>query len=149
MNFDIQSHDFPLTGALADYATRRLQFVLTRRSDRIQRIVVRLGDKNGPRGGVDKFCRIQVYLLDAPVAVIEDIGLDMYAVIDRAADRVGRAVVKHLDRSRIGRRQGRDTTRSPTEALDAAPKPTHSEEESTHPQTVQPSADVDRLRPVG
>jgi len=84
-----------------------LRFVLTRHSDRIQRVVVRLGDENGPRGGVDRFCRIQVHLLDAPVAVIDDLGADLYAVIDRAADRVGRVVVKHLDRSRIERRPGR------------------------------------------
>ena len=107
MNIDIQSQDFPLTSALFDHAERRLRFVLIRRIDRIQRVVVRLGDNNGPRGGIDKFCRIQVYLLDAHMAVIEDIGLDMYAVIDRAADRVGRVVVKHLDRSRIGWRHGR------------------------------------------
>lgn len=107
MHVDIQSQGFPLTSALADHARRRLRFVLTRHSDRIQRVVVRLGDENGPRGGVDKFCRIQVHLLDAPVALIEDIGLDLYAVIDRAADRVGRVVVKHLDRSRIGKRYGR------------------------------------------
>ena len=101
---------------------------MTRYSDRIQRVVVvRLGDKNGPRGGVDKFCRIQVYLFDAPVAVIEDIGLDMYSVIDRAADRVGRRVVKHLDRSRIGRRG--DATTSPPEEFGATPTPTHSEGE--------------------
>ena len=107
MNIDIQGHDFPLTSALFDHTKRRLRFVLTRRSDRIQRVVVRLGDNNGPRGGIDKFCRIQVYLRDAHMAVIEDIGLDMYAVIDRAADRVGRVVVKHLEQSRVGWRPGR------------------------------------------
>jgi ribosome-associated translation inhibitor RaiA len=133
MNVDIQGQDFLLTSALTDHARRRLQFGLTRHSDRIQRIVVRLGDKNGPRGGVDKFCRIQVYLFDAPVAVVEDIGLEMYAVIDRAADRVGRLVVKHLDRSRIGRRHGRGDRGGATPALpdefDATPDPAHSEGE--------------------
>ena len=108
MNIDIQSLGFPITAALLDHARRRLRFVLTRRSDRIQRVVVRLGDENGPRGGVDKFCRIQVYLIDAPVAAVEDVGTDLYSVIDCATDRVGRAVVKHLDRSRIGRRHGAD-----------------------------------------
>ena len=107
MNIDIQSLGFPITGALADHARRRLRFVLTRRSDRIQRVVVRLGDENGPRGGVDKFCRIQVRLFNAPVAVIEEVGPELYAVIDRATDRVGRVVVKHLDRVRSGRRYGR------------------------------------------
>ena len=128
MNIDIQSLGFPITAALSDHASRRLRFGLTRYSDRVQRVVVRLGDENGPRGGVDKFCRIQVQLLDAPVAVVEDIGPDLYAVIDRAADRVGRVVVKHLDRSRIGSRHGRgDTTTLPPDEFDATPYPTHSE----------------------
>jgi putative sigma-54 modulation protein len=130
MNVDIQSLGFPITAALSDHASRRLRFGLTRHSDRIQRVVVRVGDKNGPRGGVDKFCRIQVYLFDAPVAVVEDIGLDLYAVIDRAADRVGRVVVKHLDRSRIGRRDVRgDAAPSPPDEFDATPDPAHSEGE--------------------
>ena len=68
-----------------------------------------------PRGGVDKFCRIQIHLVDAPVAVIEDVGDDLYVAIDRAAERVGRVVVKHLDRTqpvrdtaRLGPRPARD-----------------------------------------
>ncbi len=105
MNIDIQGLGFPVTTALADHARRRLRFGLIRHSDRIRRIVVRLGDMNGPRGGEDKFCRIRVYLLDAPVAVVCDIGADLYAVIDRTADRVGRVVVKLLDRSRSGRQR--------------------------------------------
>lgn len=98
-----------MTDALAEHVRRRLGFVLTRHSDRIKRVGVRIGDENGPRGGADKFCRIQVYLLDAPVAVIEDVDVDLYAAIDSAAERVGRVVVKHLDRTHPNRdiaRQG-------------------------------------------
>ena len=132
MNIDIQSLGFPITAALSEHARRRLRFVLTRRSDRVQRVVVRLGDENGPRGGVDKFCRIQVYLVDAPVAVVEDIGPDLYAVIDRATHRIGRTIAKHLCRSRGGWRQSRgDTPGSPLDEVDAAPYPTHSEGERT------------------
>ncbi|MCY7371493.1 MAG: HPF/RaiA family ribosome-associated protein [Polaromonas sp.] len=128
MNFDIQSSEFPITAPLAEYTGRRLRFVLTRHSDRIQRVVVRIGDENGPRGGFDKFCRIQVYLCDAPVAAIKDIGPDLYAVINRAADRVGRAVVKHLDRSRTGGWHGRGSAGvSPSDKPDAASRPAHFE----------------------
>ncbi len=127
MNIDIHSQGFPLTSALADHAKRRLRFVLTRHSDRIQRVVVRVGDENGR---VDKFCRIQVHLLDAPVAVIDDIGADLYAVIDRAADRVGRVVVKHLDRSRIDRRPARANAHLiAPEELAPTPHPAHPEGE--------------------
>lgn len=107
MNVDIHGQGFAVTQALADHVRRRLGFVLARHSDRIQRVSVRVGDENGPRGGVDKFCRIQVHLLDAPVAAIEDVGTDLYTVIDRAADRVGRVVVKHIDRQHEGRREAR------------------------------------------
>lgn len=130
MNIDIQSLGFPITGALADHARRRLRFVLTRRSDRIQRVVVRLGDENGPRGGVDKFCRIQVFLINAPVAAVQDMGTDLYNVIDCASDRVGRVVVKHLDRLRSRRRHGRgDTAASPLDEFGAKPITTHFEGE--------------------
>lgn len=118
MNIDIQSLGFPITAALAQHAKRRLQFVLTRRSECIQRVVMRVGDENGPRGGVDKFCRIQVYLIDAPLAAVEDIGCDLYAVIDRATDRVHRVVVKLLDRSRTGRRQAADAPKLQHAELD-------------------------------
>lgn len=105
MHVDIQALGFSITPALTAHAQRRLGFVLTRRSDRIRRVVVRLGDENGPRGGVDKFCRIQVYLADAPVAVIEQTGDDLYSVIDRATDRAGRTVGRHLDHALVSRKK--------------------------------------------
>jgi len=105
MNIDIQTRGFPITPALEDHAKRRLQFGLTRHSNHIKRVVVRLGDQNGPRGGIDKFCRIRVYLTKAPMAIVVNIGTDMYGVIDQTADRVSRAVARHLDRSRNSARR--------------------------------------------
>ncbi|WP_276514462.1 HPF/RaiA family ribosome-associated protein [Comamonas aquatica] len=96
---DIHSQGFAMTDALAQHVRRRLGFMLTRHSHRIKRVLVRIGDENGPRGGPDKFCRMQVYLLNASAAVVEEVGVDLYATIDRAAERVGREVVKHLDRT--------------------------------------------------
>ena len=98
MRIDIQGLGFMLTATLLDYTERRLRFALTRTSDRIRRVVVRLGDSNGPRGGEDKFCRMQVYLEHAPTVLIEDTGTDLYAVIDRVAERAGRNVAKRVDR---------------------------------------------------
>lgn len=98
MRIDIQGQEFRLTAALLEHTERRLRFALTRTSGRIKRVVVRLGDANGPRGGEDKFCRIEVVLDDAPVVLIEDAGPDLYAVIDRAAERAGRNVAKRVNR---------------------------------------------------
>ena len=131
MNLDIQSTGFPITDALSGHTQRRLQFALTRHTNRIAHVAVRLGDDNGPRGGIDKFCRIQVQLVDARTAVIEDTGADMYAVIDRAADRVGRVVVKHLERSRVGGRDPRPHgTIAAFDELEAEPHAVHSERPS-------------------
>ena len=100
MRIDIQGLGFPLTAALLEHTERRLRFALTRTSARIKRVVVRLGDTNGPRGGEDKFCKIQVVLEHAPPVLIEDAGADLYAVIDRVAERAGRNVAKNLGRLR-------------------------------------------------
>ena len=98
MRIDIRGSGFRITAPLLDHTERRLRFALTRSSDRIKRVVVRLGDTNGPRGGEDKFCRMQVHFEQAPPVLIEDTGADLYAVIDRVADRAGRNAAKHVDR---------------------------------------------------
>ncbi len=107
MRIDIQGRGFALTAALLGHANGRLRLALAPSQDRIKRVVVRLGDVNGPRGGEDKFCKIQVVLDGAPHVLIEDAGADLYAVIDRAADRAGRNAVKHVARLREGARPGR------------------------------------------
>ena len=61
---------------------------------------MRLSDINGPRGGRDKRCRIQVPFAGKPNVVIEDTESDLYVAIDRAAERAERAVVRRLERLR-------------------------------------------------
>ncbi len=100
MQIDIQARDFSLTEALRDYAERRLRFALTCCNDHIQKVVMRLSDINGPRGGEDKRCHLQVVLAGMPDVVIEDIETDMYVAIDRATDRAGRTVVRKIERQK-------------------------------------------------
>lgn len=100
MRIDIQARGFSLTSALRAHTERRLRFAFARTSDQITRVAVRLGDTNGPRGGVDKFCQVQVFLSHAPPILIEDTGADLYSVIERAAHRAGRNVATHVERSR-------------------------------------------------
>jgi len=100
MLIDIQARNFSLTPALLDHIERRLGFALSSRDEHIQRIVVRLSDINGPKGGEDKCCHIQVVLPKLTDVVIEDIEVDMYVAIDRAADRAGRTVGRRLARQR-------------------------------------------------
>jgi hypothetical protein len=127
MNVDIQTLGFRTTGTLSQHTKRRLRLMIARHGSRIKRVLVRLGDINGPRGGIDKFCRIHVYLVDAPAAVIHDIGVDLYDVIDRAAKRADRAVYRHLDQARTFVRHGRAGAEiEPGDAIDLKPEDSRS-----------------------
>jgi ribosome-associated translation inhibitor RaiA len=68
---------------------------------------MRLSDINGPRGGVDKHCHLQVVLKGLPDVVIEDTEADMYVAINRAVDRAGRTVVRKINRQHTLLKQGR------------------------------------------
>lgn len=98
MHIDIQSNGLVLTESLRAYVTRRLRssigWAMTRR------LAVWLSDINGPRGGNDKRCKIQVSLNNGKSILIEDTEPDMYAAIDRAAERADRALARQLARRR-------------------------------------------------
>ena len=98
MQINILARHFPLTSALRNHAERRLRFALACCDDHIQRVVMRLSDINGPRGGEDKRCSLQVRLAGLPDVVIEDTEADLYVAIDRAVDRAGRTVVRKIGR---------------------------------------------------
>lgn len=98
MRIDIQAREFSLTDALRSHAERRLRSTLTCCDEHIQRVVMRLSDINGPRGGEDKRCHLQIVLNGMPDVVVEDIETDLYVAIDRAADRAGRTVVRKIER---------------------------------------------------
>lgn len=98
MNIAIQSNGLVLTESLRAHVRRRLQtslgWALTRR------LAVWLSDINGPRGGRDKRCKIQISLDHGKTIVIEDTEEDLYAAIDLAADRADRALARQLARGR-------------------------------------------------
>ncbi len=106
MQIKIQARSFSLTSALKSHIHRRLRFALTSGSNHIQQVMVRLSDINGPRGGRDKCCQIQVVLEGMPSVVIEDTKSDLYAAISRATDRASRAVMRTLRRRQSRRRHG-------------------------------------------
>lgn len=98
MHIAIQSHGLVLTDGLRAYVRRRLRtsvgWALTRR------LAVWLSDINGPRGGRDKRCKIQISLDHGKTVVIENTEDDLYVAIDRAADRADRALARQLARRR-------------------------------------------------
>ena len=98
MQIDIRTPGFALTDAIRDHVERRLRFALARASAHVRRVAVYLSDINGPRGGIEKRCRLRVRLNNSVDVMIDDTESDLYAAIDRAANRAGRAVARRLAR---------------------------------------------------
>ncbi|HEY6909131.1 MAG TPA: HPF/RaiA family ribosome-associated protein [Myxococcales bacterium] len=88
------------SAAVRAYVERRLQFSLGRFSKRVDRAVVHLEDVNGPRGGEDKLCRIEVRLRPTGNVLVEESGSLVLAAVAGAAERVGRAVSRAVERRR-------------------------------------------------
>ncbi len=100
MLLDIQARGFSLTDGLRSYTKTRMQFLLNRNDSFVMRAKVRLADINGPRGGVDKRCQIELTLVGQHNILIEDIEADLYIAIDRASERCMRTLARRLERSR-------------------------------------------------
>jgi len=83
---------------LPDHIERRLRFALSRFSGRIGKIFVFLHDRNGPRGGVDKLCRILVKVRGCGVVVASVADSDWVTSVDRATTRIGQTVARHVER---------------------------------------------------
>jgi ribosome-associated translation inhibitor RaiA len=79
---------------------RSIGFALDRFGPRIKRVTVGLTDLNGPRGGVDKRCRVEVALEPTGTVLIHEDSPDLVAAVDLAAQRVGTAIARKLERDR-------------------------------------------------
>jgi ribosome-associated translation inhibitor RaiA len=100
MTIDIRCRSFPPTAGLRARIQRRASFALDRFADRVTRVTVRLSDANGPRGGADKTCAVEVVLRGATPVRASDTAPDAYAAIDRALHRAAQSVARTVERER-------------------------------------------------
>jgi putative sigma-54 modulation protein len=102
MSIEIRSRDFSITDAIRDHARRRLGFALNcfaiDRLRKVRRVVVRVGDLNGPKGGEDKFCRITAEVGHGTV-VVEDVHSNLYSAISGATHRLALKVSRTVARA--------------------------------------------------
>ncbi|MCK6457289.1 MAG: HPF/RaiA family ribosome-associated protein [Phycisphaerae bacterium] len=98
MELEIFGRKVLLDDAARLHVERKLEYALNRFEKRITQVTVRLADVNGPRGGVDKICAIEVTVRPRGLVHVEERGDDLHAVIATAADKAGRAVRRELDR---------------------------------------------------
>jgi len=105
MRIEVRSANVPVSESLRRHVLRKLDFALRRYETRVERLVVRLADLNGPRGGVDKRCRILARLASGSV-VVEATDGDAYVAVSQAALRLDERVAREIER-----RRGRSLTR--------------------------------------
>jgi len=99
-----------------DAAVRRVRFSLRRLSWLVPRATVRLSDVNGPRGGVDKRCQVQLETDgDGPV-VVTALARDWRSALDGALATASRVLLKSWQRKK-DRRPPRSTGRGSPAAL--------------------------------
>jgi CBS domain-containing protein len=99
-----------LNGADEDYLRRKLGRRLGKFASSIERTSVRVDDVNGPRGGVDKRCRIKVVLSGLPSVLVEERHHSLQAAMDRALARVEGVVREATKRRRLTPRRSEART---------------------------------------
>jgi ribosome-associated translation inhibitor RaiA len=89
---------------LRDLAERRVRFVLRRLSWLVPRAEVQLSDMNGPRGGVDKRCQVELRTDGAGSVVVAAVAKDWRTALDNALARAARFLMRLWRRGSDSRR---------------------------------------------
>lgn len=92
---------------MRDLSVERVRFALRRLTALVPRAKVLLSDVNGPRGGLDKRCQIELKTDNAGTVVIASLGRDWRAALDRSLIRATRVLTRKLHRHQKPTR-GRD-----------------------------------------
>ena len=87
-----------------ELAVRRLRFVLRRLTWLVPRARVQLSDVNGPRGGVDKHCQVELETVGRRKVVVASVAADWRVAIDTALTRAARLLQRTWQRSSAPRR---------------------------------------------
>lgn len=89
-----------LSQVLRNYVTRRLQFSLNHARQSIGGVIVRISDQNGPRGGIDKQCRIQINVPGMPSIVVSSTAARIAEAVDLAVHRAAMALERTRSRAK-------------------------------------------------
>ena len=94
----------PQATDLRELAERRVRFVLRRLSWLVPRAEVQLSDVNGPRGGIDKRCQVELRTDGAGSVVVASVASDWRTALDTALARAARFLMRSWRRGSDSRR---------------------------------------------
>jgi ribosome-associated translation inhibitor RaiA len=87
-----------------DLTERRVRFALRRLSWLVPHAEVQMSDVNGPRGGIDKRCQVQLKTDGAGSVVVASVASDWRTALDSALARAARLLLRLWRRGSVSRR---------------------------------------------
>ena len=84
---------------LRDLSVDRVRFALRRLSALVPRAKVQFSDVNGPRGGVDKRCQLELKTQAAGTVVIASLARNWRTALDRSLRRATQVLTRSLQRN--------------------------------------------------
>lgn len=84
---------------MRDLSVERVRFSLRRLTALVPWVRVQFSDVNGPRGGVDKRCQVELKTDSAGTVVIASLARDWRTALDRSLIRATRVLTRSLQRS--------------------------------------------------
>ena len=98
MQIIVESRDADAT-PMRELSIARVRFALRRLRALVPRAKVQFSDVNGPRGGVDKRCQVELKTDSAGTVVIASLARDWRTALDRSLSRATRVLTRSLQRS--------------------------------------------------
>jgi len=84
---------------MRDMSVERVRFALRRLTTFVPLAKVQFSDINGPRGGVDKRCQVELKTDNAGSVVISSLARDWRSALDRSLTRATRVLTRSLQRT--------------------------------------------------
>ena len=83
---------------ILDLSVSRVRFALRRLGALVPQAKVQFSDVNGPRGGVDKRCQVELNTQAAGTVIITSLARDWRTALDRSLARATRVLTRSLQR---------------------------------------------------
>jgi hypothetical protein len=90
----------PEASKLRTLAERRVRQTLKRLAWLTPRVRVHLSDINGPRGGIDKRCQIELQTVGGRPVIVTSMAKDWFSALQSALARAARSLLHSWQRSR-------------------------------------------------
>lgn len=111
MRIEIRCRDMQGQDGVRAHAEKKIRFHFQKLGPDVDEVTLRIGDENGPRGGVDKACHLVITGPKIGVITVEEENESTLAAIDVAVERGIRAARKALSKLRVRSRDASATIR--------------------------------------